>query len=297
MSGGSTTMRLSVPGGPGRNRVALAEERHLGDLFAPFGPRKDVGRGIPVARGAAQRARVGFGRRWRRARLRGGGVGCTSAAETGRMRSAMPRYAALSPAERRSTTIRRPERTPSTLSHLMAPGRRGGGRSRRPRGSRCVCPAAIAVNDCRTPLAGHTTSSRSTLAAGPSPMRCRYGDAPNEPPLVTTRWRSASVPSGCRTNAVIRAPMAARLLVLPTRRTPSERFAVPGFLKSAFQYASPGTNPPMLASRSSSPSPSTSPNATPWPFCRWPGAAGRGDVDGTAGRRRCGASRSGTSAA
>ena len=62
------------------------------------------------------------------------------------------------------------------------------------------------------------------------------------------------------------APMAARLVFLPTSFTVSQWLPWPGFWKRTLWYLSPLTAPPVSTKRSTSPSRSQSPQATPWPF-------------------------------
>src|SRR6266849_1505371 len=78
----------------------------------------------------------------------------------------------------------------------------------------------------------------------PMPMCCISGDAPNEPPLETSRYRIGFACPRPASVSLILAPIAARLLFTPTSLIEIQRFECPGFMKSTLLYLSPGTAPP-----------------------------------------------------
>ena len=84
-----------------------------------------------------------------------------------------------------------------------------------------------------------------------------------------TRWTDRG-PSGPETSTRIRAPIAARLVRVPTSLTVSQWWPWPGFWNRTLWALSPGVAPPASTKRSRSPSPSQSANETPCPFWRWP---------------------------
>ena len=104
----------------------------------------------------------------------------------------------------------------------------------------------------------------------PIPMCCISGDAPNEPPLETSRYRIGFACPRPASVSLILAPIAALLLFTPTSLMEIQRFEWPGFMKRTLLYLSPGTAPPRFSKRSSLPSLSTSAKETPCPFCRCP---------------------------
>src|SRR5262245_14728207 len=76
-------------------------------------------------------------------------------------------------------------------------------------------------NVCRVLLVGHQISSRWIVARLPRPMCCSIGLAPNEPPPPTVRCMdrlATTLSPALSTATVIRAPIADRLLVTPTKR-------------------------------------------------------------------------------
>src|SRR5262245_2748879 len=128
-------------------------------------------------------------------------------------------------------------------------------------------------NVCRVLLVGHQISSRWIVARLPRPMCCSIGLAPNEPPPPTVRCMdrlATTLSPALSTATVIRAPIADRLLVTPTKRILIQSLPPPGFSNSRSACRSAGTAPPISATMSSSPSRSRSANEIPCPLCSSP---------------------------
>ena len=129
--------------------------------------------------------------------------------------------------------------------------------------------AGISRKTWVVPLVGHRISRVATVSAlrqadGLLRGRCRRSCCPRRPAGGLSIGFSPAV------TTLIRAPMADRLVFLPTSLTVSQWFPCPGFWKRRLWYLSPLTPPPISTNRSTSPSRSQSPQATPCPFWRWP---------------------------
>ena len=92
------------------------------------------------------------------------------------------------------------------------------------------------------------------------------------------RWTDRVVPSGFVRSTRILAPIAARLVRVPTSLTFSQCRPWPGFRKRRLFARSPGTAPPTSTKRSRSPSPSKSANDDSVPLLQVSGAGRLGDV-------------------
>src|SRR5688572_27182373 len=126
------------------------------------------------------------------------------------------------------------------------------------------------VNRCRVLLVGQNSSISTARLPRPSPICCCSGDAPNEPPLLTVLWIVRLAPPASSTVTVVRAPIAARFVLTPVSRRPSQSLPCPGLSNRRNVCASPGVAPPTLNTISWSPSPSRSAHATPCPLCSSP---------------------------